>query len=170
MTRYGESKLPEDYYTPQSRVIEAPCVAFSPYFPPENSLPLYGHRCSTYTRYSPFHGATASHVDLMKTVDLRHIDFPTHRRSSFDLSIILEEDAEIDISDILPPSPVSTRSSSSSVLKSITSLSGIGRRLKVALTTTKISTLVVGLCTRCRRAGPPPVVNDGSKIGLDLLA
>ncbi|KAI0086419.1 hypothetical protein BDY19DRAFT_908382 [Irpex rosettiformis] len=123
----------------QNRIIlprvEPPCVAFSPYFPPERVVPPHGHKRSRSIYCRPLHPTPPSTVDLMQTVDLRFSGYTPNRRSSFDLSDILEEDeAEIDIDDILPPSPTLEQCSASTLTaRSTRTLERVGRKLKDVL-------------------------------------
>ena len=45
--------------------IEPPCVAFSPYFPPERVVPPYGHKRTRSIYRQPLHPTPPSTVDLM---------------------------------------------------------------------------------------------------------
>ncbi|KAI0689444.1 hypothetical protein BC835DRAFT_1418540 [Cytidiella melzeri] len=175
MAFHEHYRLPYQAHSAQNRPnfphIEPPCVAFSPYFPPERCLPLYGHKRTRSVYFSPLHFAPSSADDLMKTVDFRHVDYAPVRRSSFDLSDIFEEDeVDIDVAEILPPSPSATHHSSTFSAKSTRTLSKIGRKVRDVFTLVKSTTFISCMQPRRRQAGPSPVVNDGTKTGLDLLA
>lgn len=107
-------------------------------------------------------------------------------------SDILEEDeTEIDIADILPPSPILEQSSASTrTARSTHTLEEVGKRLKIVLRrlswTVRPYFFTPSPLVELKTIGqnivscfqpkhhqdddPTPVVNDGTKSGLDLLA
>ena len=130
---------------------------------------------------------------LLLSFELVVEDFDTYRSDvgCIQSDILEEDEMEIDIGDILPPSPTLEQSSASTrTARSTLTLEEVGKRLKNVLR--KLSWTVRSFflrflsSSRTQKNGqnivscfqlkhhqdgdPTPVLNDGTKGGLDLLA
>lgn len=138
---------------------------YSPYDLSNDFVPLYGcRRRSSEPSLCTWGAPPPSYDDLMQTIDYRHDGRPPRFRSSMALSDILEEeDVEVIICDIVPPSPTSSTNSSST-------LSSVRSKLSPASVSNKLRNLARAFRVKLRKHRPAVVVNDGSKTGLDLFS
>ncbi|KAI0362622.1 hypothetical protein OH77DRAFT_1515820 [Trametes cingulata] len=98
--------------------------SFQPFvFPYDRQFPIYAHCNSQHKRKTPDLRCNTAHTiplhrrDLMQTVDYRYSESERRPRSSFALSDIFEsdeEDVEIEISPVLPSTPNTSSSVSTS--------------------------------------------------------
>ncbi|GJE96905.1 hypothetical protein PsYK624_131130 [Phanerochaete sordida] len=141
---------------------------YSPHDPPNDFIPLYAcrRRSSDPSLSTSTWGASPpSYDDLMRTVDARHVNQQPRFRSSVALSDILEEDdVEVIICDIVPPSPTSST-------KSASTSSSLRLRGKIARSAIsgKLLHIARSLRVKFQKRHPAAIVNNGTKAGLDLF-